>query len=101
MEFIIVTGISGAGKSRAISSLEDIGYYCVDNIPPALIKNFAELCESNPHLEKVAVVCDSRGGTFFNELVEVAIEKNYIQASDKEKLLKFMSNPSDESWMSL
>ncbi|MBQ5590418.1 MAG: RNase adapter RapZ [Clostridia bacterium] len=71
MEFVIVTGISGAGKSRAISSLEDIGFYCVDNIPPALVKNFAELCESNPHLQKVAVVCDSRGGTFFNELEQV------------------------------
>lgn len=68
MEFVVVTGISGAGKSKAISFFEDIGFYCVDNIPPALIKNFAELCESNPHLQKVAVVSDSRGGTFFNEL---------------------------------
>lgn len=87
MEFIIVTGISGAGKSRAISSLEDIGYYCVDNIPPALIKNFAELCESNPHLQKVAVVSDSRGGTFFNELVEVL---NDFDSMKKEYKILFL-----------
>ncbi|MGN0174458.1 MAG: RNase adapter RapZ [Acutalibacteraceae bacterium] len=71
MEFIIVTGISGAGKSRAMMVFEDIGFYCIDNIPPALIKNFAELCKSNPNLSKVAVVCDSRGGMFFNELSKV------------------------------
>ena len=87
MEFIIVTGISGAGKSRAISSLEDIGYYCVDNIPPALIKNFAELCESNPHVEKAAVVTDSRGGTFFNELIEVL---NDFDSMNKEYKILFL-----------
>lgn len=68
MEFIIVTGISGAGKSKAISVFEDIGFYCIDNIPPALITTFAQLCESNDNLNKVAIVTDSRGGTFFNEL---------------------------------
>lgn len=71
MEFVIVTGLSGAGKSRAINAFEDIGFYCIDNIPPALIRNFAELCENNPNLEKVAVVTDSRGGLFFNELSKV------------------------------
>ena len=71
MEFVIVTGLSGAGKSRAINAFEDIGFYCIDNIPPALIRNFAELCENNPNLEKVAVVTDSRGGLFFNELNKV------------------------------
>ncbi len=83
MEFIIVTGISGAGKSRAISSLEDIGFYCVDNIPPALIKNFAELCESNPHLQKVAVVSDSRGGKFFEDLINVLNELDTLNKSYK------------------
>ena len=83
MEFVIVTGISGAGKSKAISFLEDIGFYCVDNIPPALIKNFAELCETNPHLEKVAVVTDSRGGTFFNELEKVLLELDSLNKKYK------------------
>lgn len=74
MEFVIVTGISGAGKSKTISVFEDIGYYCVDNIPPALINNFAQLCESNDDLSKVAVVTDSRGGSFFNEISNVLDE---------------------------
>ena len=71
MEFIIVTGVSGAGKSRAISDFEDIGFYCVDNIPPALIKNFAELCETNEDLNKVAVVTDARGINFFKDFSAV------------------------------
>ena len=71
MEFIIVTGVSGAGKSRAISDFEDIGFYCVDNIPPALIKKFAELCETNDDLQKVAVVTDSRGINFFEDFSAV------------------------------
>lgn len=79
MEFIIVTGISGAGKSKAISVFEDIGYYCVDNIPPALIGTFAQLCESNDNLHKVAIVTDSRGGSFFNELSGV------LDGLDKQK----------------
>ena len=92
MEFIIVTGISGAGKSRAISSLEDIGFYCVDNIPPSLIKNFAELCETNPHIEKAAVVTDSRGGTFFNDLVEVL---NDFDANNKSYKILFLDATVD------
>ena len=43
MKFVIVTGLSGSGKSEAMRALEDIGFYCVDNLPPALIVNFAEL----------------------------------------------------------
>ena len=45
MEFIIVTGLSGAGKSRAVDALEDIGFYCVDNLPPTLIPVFYDLCQ--------------------------------------------------------
>ena len=44
MEFIIVTGLSGAGKSRAMDALEDIGFFCMDNIPPVLVAKVAELC---------------------------------------------------------
>ena len=46
MELLIVTGLSGAGKTRVINALEDIGFYCVDNIPPALLGGFADLCYS-------------------------------------------------------
>ena len=69
MDFIIVTGLSGAGKSRAIDAMEDIGFYCVDNIPPKLIPTFYDLCKTSN--EKVAVVTDIRGGEMFNNLIEV------------------------------
>ncbi|MTI47317.1 RNase adapter RapZ [Sporosalibacterium faouarense] len=69
MEFVIITGLSGAGKSQAIKVLEDIGYYCMDNLPPALLPDFAELCyESKRNIDKVGVVVDIRGGKFFNDL---------------------------------
>lgn len=69
MNFLIVTGLSGAGKSLSIKYLEDIGYFCVDNLPPALIVQFAELCsESKSPTEKIAIVIDIRGGQFFDQL---------------------------------
>lgn len=72
MELLIVTGMSGAGKSQAISALEDIGYYCVDNMPPALMAPFMELCrQSSQNLKRVALVTDVRAGTLFSELLAV------------------------------
>lgn len=71
MEVIVVTGLSGAGKSNAISGLEDLGYYCVDNMPLALISNFMELCYSSKGtIEKVAFVVDIRGLDFAKNTVE-------------------------------
>lgn len=71
MEFVIVTGLSGAGKSRAVDALEDIGFYCVDNMPPKLLPKFAELCmQSQNKLSKVAIVMDVRGGELFNDLFD-------------------------------
>jgi UPF0042 nucleotide-binding protein len=71
MEFLIVTGLSGAGKSRAIDALEDIDFYCVDNIPPKLIPIFYELCQqAKDGLSRVAVVTDIRGGNMFDSLFE-------------------------------
>ena len=67
MDFIIVTGLSGAGKSRAVDALEDIGFYCVDNIPPKLIPVFYTLCEqAKPEMKRVAIVTDTRGGDMFS-----------------------------------
>ena len=55
MKFVIVTGLSGSGKSEAMRALEDMGFYCVDNLPPALITKFAELCyQPNSSIDKVA-----------------------------------------------
>mgnify|MGYP001294426814 CR=1 FL=1 len=71
MRFVIVTGLSGAGKSLTIRYLEDMGFFCVDNLPPRLIPKFAELCyQSEGKIDKVAVVVDIRGGGFFDELFE-------------------------------
>ena len=71
MEFVIVTGLSGAGKSRAVDALEDIGFYCVDNMPPKLLSKFAELClQSQEKLSRVAIVIDSRGGRLFRGLFD-------------------------------
>mgnify|MGYP001385371533 CR=1 FL=1 len=69
MEFLVITGMSGAGKSQAMKVMEDMGYYCMDNLPPALLPKFAELCyESKKTIDKVAVVVDIRGGEFFHNL---------------------------------
>ena len=71
MRFVIVTGMSGAGKTEATRSLEDMGYFCVDNLPPKLIPKFAEACDqSNGKIQKVALVIDIRGGIFFDDLFE-------------------------------
>ncbi|MCI8497060.1 MAG: RNase adapter RapZ [Clostridiales bacterium] len=71
MDFVIVTGLSGAGKTRAVNAFEDIGYYCVDNIPPKLVSKFAELClQSNDKISKVAIVMDARGGELFSSFFE-------------------------------
>ena len=66
--FVIITGLSGAGKSRAIQSLEDMGFFCVDNLPPNLLPRFAEMCSQSDQLRRVALVMDIRGGEFFDEI---------------------------------
>lgn len=72
MELLIVTGMSGAGKSQAANVLEDIGFYCVDNIPPAIIPSFVELsARSGDLLNKMAIVTDMRGGVLFSEIDDV------------------------------
>lgn len=71
MKFLIITGLSGSGKSGVINVLEDIGFYCIDNIPPQLIPKFADIClQSQGQMDKVAIVTDIRGGDLFFELDE-------------------------------
>jgi UPF0042 nucleotide-binding protein len=67
IQFIIITGISGAGKALTMHHFEDFGFFCVDNLPPQLIPMFAELCQRGG-IGRAAIVTDVRGGTFFNEL---------------------------------
>ena len=70
MEFLIITGLSGAGKSRAADVLEDLEYYCVDNMPVALMPRFAELClDAHGRYERVALVTDVRERDGFGELL--------------------------------
>jgi UPF0042 nucleotide-binding protein len=69
LKFIIVTGMSGAGKSTALKCLEDLGYFCVDNLPPALISKFAEICfRKSSEIDSVAIGVDIRGGKLFDDL---------------------------------
>lgn len=70
-KLVVITGMSGAGKTVAIQSLEDIGYFCIDNLPPLLLPKFAELFkQANGSLQKVAIVVDLRGRAFFSTLLE-------------------------------
>lgn len=70
-KLVIITGMSGAGKTVAIQSFEDLGYYCVDNLPPALLPKFLELMrDSSNNIRKVALVMDLRGREFFDSLFE-------------------------------
>ncbi|WP_029452227.1 RNase adapter RapZ [Clostridium algidicarnis] len=99
MRFLIVTGLSGAGKSEATRNLEDLGYFCVDNLPPTLIPKFAEVCiQSQGKLEKIALVIDIRGGLFFDALFEslVYLKKNdfkyeilFLEATDEVLVKRF------------
>ena len=93
MRFIIVTGVSGAGKTEATRSLEDMGYFCVDNLPPKLIPKFAEACvQSQGKISKVALVIDIRGGIFFDDLFE---SLNYLKNQDFKYEILFL-DASDE-----
>ena len=97
--FLIITGMLGAGKTQVIRALEDVGYFCVDNFPPALIDKFAELIdESQGQIYRVALVIDIRGGLFFDDLF-AALERLedrgfvyrilFLEASDEALVRRF------------
>lgn len=80
MKMVIVTGLSGAGKSSVLRLFEDMGYYCMDNIPPRLINNFLDLTRSaSKPMTRVALGVDIRGGAFFEDL------QSTVEALKKEK----------------
>jgi len=71
MQLVIVTGMSGAGKSTALKFFEDIGFFCVDNLPPVILPSFADMCfGENTDFEKVAVGIDIRGGKLFDGMFD-------------------------------
>ena len=93
MEVVIVTGMSGAGKSASSHILEDLGYYTLDNMPPSLLLSFIDLTtKSKKKINKIACVVDIRGGEFFDDLMKsITLLKNqsidvkilYLDASDE------------------
>lgn len=99
MEFIIITGLSGAGKSHAIRIMEDLGYYSIDNMPPALIKEFVSLLKASAGgVDKVAFVADIRGGEFFDDLLdglefleseEIDYKIMFLEASNETLLRRY------------
>ena len=78
MQVVLITGLSGAGKSHALKCFEDLGYYCVDNMPPTLLPKFTDLFLQSEN-KKVALVCDMRGAAFFEDLFEALQELEKCQ----------------------
>lgn len=91
-QFTIVTGMSGSGKTKVIRYLEDMGFFCVDNMPPMLIPTFADLLKSSSMFENVAIVVDVRVGEMLSELIE---QVNAIRGHDIDVKLLFL-NASDD-----
>ena len=78
--FVIVTGMSGGGKTQAYRYLEDLGFFCVDNLPPVFIPKFAELCvQSGGHIAKVVLVVDTRSREFFDTFLHVLEEMESLE----------------------
>ncbi len=111
MEVIIITGLSGAGKSQAVNCMEDLGYYCIDNMPPRLIREFLTLAETGTSgIDKAAFVVDIRQRSFFEDLKECleALRRDgtdyrimFLEASDAVLLRRYKetrrSHPMDRS----
>jgi RNase adapter protein RapZ len=97
-DFTIITGLSGAGRSEAAKCLEDLGFFVVDNLPPALIPKMAELVETTGGPQRVAIVADARGGKFFDDLANalnalrerrIATRILFLEASDEVLVSRF------------
>lgn len=98
-QLLIITGLSGAGKTTASHFYEDSGYFCMDNVPPVLLPQVIDVClKSNESLKKLAVVIDARGGSFFEDLfasIEVIKEMSikvrilFLEASEDALIRRF------------
>jgi RNase adapter protein RapZ len=97
-DFLLITGLSGAGRSEAAKCLEDLGYFVVDNLPPSLIPKMAELVETTGGPQRVAIVADARGGKFFGDLANalqmlrqrrIATRILFLEASDEILVSRF------------
>jgi RNase adapter protein RapZ len=98
-DFVVITGFSGAGKSQAMATFEDAGYFCVDNLPPEMIGSLADLFgHEGSKVERAAVASDTRGGAYFDSLVKVLDELEargipyrllFLEASDPVLINRF------------
>lgn len=99
LELVIITGMSGAGKTVAVQSFEDMGFYCIDNMPPNLIPTFLKLVQNTKQFEKLALVMDLRSQLFFQEIYEAlayvdektSIESKilFLNATDEELVSRY------------
>lgn len=99
LQLVIITGMSGAGKTVAIQSFEDMGYFCIDNMPPNLIPKFWELIKESGKVTKMALVVDLRSRSFFEEIQNMLIEIEntdfidtsilFLDASDEELVARY------------
>jgi UPF0042 nucleotide-binding protein len=99
IKLVVITGLSGAGRTQAMQSFEDQGFFCVDNLPPSFLVKFAELCaQSRGKVSKAAIVCDLRGGEFFSSLSEALsnlekegfnLEVLFLEASDETLIRRY------------
>ncbi|MFD2728701.1 RNase adapter RapZ [Enterococcus camelliae] len=99
LELVIVTGMSGAGKTVAVQSFEDMGYFCIDNMPPSLIPKFWELIKESGKITKIALVIDMRSRSFFEELQGMLIDIEntkfintkilFLDATDEELVSRY------------
>lgn len=86
LSLVIITGMSGAGKTVAIQSFEDMGYFCIDNMPPSLIPKFWELIRESGKVTKIALVVDLRSRSFFDEILNMLAEIENTQLIDTKIL---------------
>ena len=99
IQLVIVTGMSGAGKTVAIQSFEDLGYFTIDNMPPTLVPKFLQLVEGTTDNDKLALVVDMRSRSFFLQIQNVLdeLEQNenidfkilFLDAADKELVARY------------
>lgn len=98
MKFVIITGLSGAGRSQALKRLEDTGYFCVDNLVPKLIPEFAEICLAKDSIDKAAAAVDMRMGEMFDDIfstiqclkeMDIELDILYLDASDEVLVRRF------------
>ncbi|KRM56467.1 RNase adapter RapZ [Lacticaseibacillus sharpeae] len=99
IELVIISGMSGAGKTVAMQAFEDLGYFCIDNMPPALIPKFWELLENSGKIKKVALVVDMRSRAFYDQIVDVLHEMEntesvhariiFLDATDTELVSRY------------